>query len=277
MAGDLHRPDEFIAYPTNRVVGTIADPQHARDAIEALLQGGFAQQDIDVLHCEDDLHRPDRTGTERRFLAQFQRTLVRKLGEYRHLRLGEEFDHLRHCIEDVRAGRCVIMVLAKKREKREAAADILGSHGAEVIEFYGRWSYQSLEPHSPSPLDTPLRAAAPGPREDGTPGPVRDPSPGRTYEIDLGGTATHVRLDSESRVTILRRSAPALSHLPVTQLRPNLLMVGWQEPDRTTTVHVYDFESGEAHAIVGYGERRVRRARGTVRRVDEVAPANRPL
>lgn len=255
MASDVHQPDDYIAYPTNRVVGTISDPKQARAAIEALLQAGFAQEDIDILHGEEDLHRPNPSGAEHTFLAQFQRTLTRKLaGEYKHLRLGEEFQHLRHYIDDVRAGRCVIMVLAKKRDKREAAADILGTHGAEFIEFYGRWSWQSLEPHPAARVDSPLR----------------DATPGRTYEVDLGGTATHVRLDSESSATILRRStgSPDLSHLPVTYLRPNLLMVAWQEADRTTYVHVYDLESGEAHAVVGYGDRRVRRARGTVRPAD---------
>ena len=255
MASDVHQPDDFIAYPTNRVVGTIADPTHARAAIEALLQVGFAPQDIDILHGEEDLHRPDPAGPRHRFLAQFQRTLVRKLtGEYKHLRLGEEFEHLRHCVDDVRAGRCVIMVLAKKRDKREAAADILGTHGAEFIEFYGRWSWQALEPHPAAPVDS----------------PHRDPTPGRTYEIDLGGTATHVRLDSESTVTILRTSdgSPDLPHLPVTHLRPHLLMIAWQEADRTSNVHIYDFESGAAHAVVSDADLRVRRARGTVRRVN---------
>jgi hypothetical protein len=262
MASDVHHPDDFIAYPTNRVVGTIADPTHARAAVEALLQVGFTQQDIDVLQGEKDLHRQDSTGTERRFLAQFQRALMRTLAdEYTHLRLGEEYKHLQHYIEDVRAGRSVIMVLAKKREKRAIAADILGTHGAELIEFYGRWSWQSLEPNPG------VAVASRAQTEDAA---ASDPRAGCTYEIDLGGAATHVRLDSDTRATILRKStgAPDISHLPVTYLRSQVLMVGWQDADRTTTVHVYDFETGEAHALVGYGERRVHRARGTVRRAE---------
>lgn len=243
---DVHPPDDFIAYPTNRVVGTLVDATHAQAAIEALLQVGFARQDIDLLHGEEDLHRPNPTGADHRFLAQFQRTLIRTM--------GDEYTHLRHYIEDVRAGRCVIMVLAKKRDKREAAADILGTHGAESVEFYGRWSWHALEPHPAAPVD----------------GSLRDPTPGRTYEIDLGGTATRVRLDSESRITILGKSAGSrdLSRIPVTHLKPHVLMFTWQEAGRTTNVHVYDFESGEAHAVVSYADRRVYRARGTVRRVD---------
>jgi hypothetical protein len=241
----MHEPDDFIAYPTNRVVGTIVDPKHAQAAIEALLRVGFARQDIDILHGEDDLHRPDPTGAEHRFLAQFQRTLTRTL--------GDEGRHLQHLIEDVRAGRSVIMVLARKRDKREAAADILGNHGAEAIEFYGRWAWHSLESHPAAPPD----------------GSLLDPAPGRTYEVQLGGTATRVRLDSESRMTILRRSAgsPDLSRIPVTHLKPHLLLITWQE-DRTTNVHVYDFESGEAHGVVSHADHRVNRAKGTVRRVD---------
>ena len=71
-------------------------------------------------------------------------------------------------------------------------------------------------------------------------------------------------------MTILRRSAgsPDLSRIPVTHLKPHLLMITWQDSDRTTHVHVYDFESGEAHGVVSSANRSVHRTRGTVRRVD---------
>ena len=182
--------DAFIAYPTNHVVGTIVDPKLAQAAIEALLQVGFARQDIDILHGEEDLHRPVRPGAEHRFLAGFQRTLIQTL--------ADEYKHLQHLVEDVRAGRWVIMVLAKKRDKREAAADILGIHGAESIEFYGRWAWHSLESHPAAPDDS-----------------ITDPAPGRTYEIHVGGTETRVRLDSESQdddPSQVRRLSGSLPH-----------------------------------------------------------------
>ena len=104
----------FIPYPTNRVVGTIADAAGAHAAIQALLQAGFDPQDIDILHGEADIHRLDPTGAAHGFLAQFQRTLIRSLGPV------EEYKHLKHHLEDVRAGRFVIMVLAKEREQARA-------------------------------------------------------------------------------------------------------------------------------------------------------------
>jgi uncharacterized protein (TIGR02246 family) len=131
---------EFIPYPTNRVVGTVADANDARAAIDALLQAGFDRQDVDILHGDEDIQRLDPSGEQHGFLAQFQRTLLRIAGP------AEEYKHLRHHVDDVRAGRFVIMVLAKERDQRMRAADILNAHGAEFIGFYGRWAWQGLIP-----------------------------------------------------------------------------------------------------------------------------------
>lgn len=130
----------FIPYPTNRVVGTVADATSAQAAINALLQAGFDEQDIDILHGEAGALRLDPEGVEHGFLARFQRTLIRTAGP------AEEYTHLMRHFEDVHAGRFVIMVLAKQRERRTLAADILNTHGAEFVGFYGRWSWEGLSP-----------------------------------------------------------------------------------------------------------------------------------
>ena len=140
----------FIAYPTNRVVGTIGDDDKAKEVISALLRAGFEREDIDLLHDEKDLNRLDPTGTAHGFLAQFQRTLIRAFDL-------EEFKHLTHHVADVRAGRFVIMVLAKRRAQRIVAADILHRYGAEFVEFYGRWACEELPATAPrSPEDIPV-------------------------------------------------------------------------------------------------------------------------
>jgi uncharacterized protein (TIGR02246 family) len=139
---------DFISYPTNRVVGTVADAAKAREAIAALLQSGFQEKDIDILHGEEDVRRLDPTAANG-FLAQFKRTLIRNLET-------EEFKHLTHHIEDVRAGLCVIMVLTKRREQRIIAGDILHQHGSEFVGFYGRWAWADVPPsHRMTPADVP--------------------------------------------------------------------------------------------------------------------------
>ena len=127
----------FIPYPTNRVVVMIADADQARAAIDALLRAGFAREDIDILHDEDYFQRLDPTGAAHGFLAQFHRTLIRRLDL-------EEFKHLTQYVDAVRAGLFVIMVLAKRRGLRITAADILHRYGADFVEFYGRWSCEDV-------------------------------------------------------------------------------------------------------------------------------------
>jgi uncharacterized protein (TIGR02246 family) len=140
---------DFLTYPTNRVVGTVTDAGKAREAIDALLRAGFRDEDIDLLHGEEGLHRLDQTGAEHGFLAQFQRTMIRTFET-------NEFQHLTHHVEDIRAGRCVIMVLTKRREQRIVAGDILHQHGAEFVGFYGRWAWADVPPsHHMTPADVP--------------------------------------------------------------------------------------------------------------------------
>ena len=146
MEGNITDRGDFIPYPMNRVVGTIADASNAHAAINALLQAGFEEHDIDILHGEAGAQRLDPEGVEHGFFARFQRTLIRTAGP------AEEYTHLMRHVEDVHAGRFVIMVLAKQRERRTLAADILNAHGAEFIGFYGRWSWEGLTP-DPQPQD----------------------------------------------------------------------------------------------------------------------------
>jgi len=127
----------FLSYPTNRVVGTVADAVKAQAAVEALLQAGFDRRDIEVLHGDEGLHRLDPNGSEHGFFAHVQRTFIRTFEL-------EEFKQLTHHVEDIRAGRFVIEVLTKKRILRILAADILHQHGAEYVGFHGRWASHEL-------------------------------------------------------------------------------------------------------------------------------------
>jgi hypothetical protein len=178
MDTTTHQPGDFIAYPMNRVVGTITAAASARAAIEALLQAGVDQADIDLLHGEDDLHRLDASGVEHGFFAQFQRTLIRLAAPV------EEAAQLRHHLEDVRAGRFVIMVVAKTQERRDLVARILNSHGAEFMGFYGRWAWESISGGSAERT----RVSA-----------VEAERP-QVYETELDGGALRLRFDFQAEV-----------------------------------------------------------------------------
>ena len=205
----------FIAYPTNRVAGTITEAGAAKTAVEDLVAAGFDREAIDVLHGEQDLHRLDPSGGEHGLFAKLQRSLVRGA-------VGSEFKNLTHHVEDVRSGRFVVMVLAREPQSRDVAADILYRHGAEFVGFYGRWAYESLPPDS--------SAAASG---------------GRTYDISAGQEAIRIRL-LKGAVTV---EGPPSSSAIATPVGASLWLVSWRRDD-AVVVHVIDVSTGIAYTSV---------------------------
>ena len=246
MTTDNRNKQDFIAYPTNRVVGTIADASNARAAVEGLEAVGFARDEIDVLHGEQDLNRLDPTGQEHGFLARFQRTLIRTAAPV------EEHKHLSRHFEDIRAGRFVIMVLAKDHARREHAADILSSHGAEFIGFYGRWAYQAFEDVQSEP-----QLAS------------RESLLGRTYELRVDDVVSHVRLESERVAAISdpQRPAPEL-RATVTGIAPGIFMLSWQNTNEPVpVVRIADLAHGAAYAVLRRPDGVLQHVTGTIRAV----------
>jgi hypothetical protein len=203
----------FIAYPTNRVAGTITDADAARKAVGNLVAAGFDRDAIDVLHGEQDLRRLDPSGGEHGLFAKLQRSLVRGVA-------GSEFKHLTHHVEDVQAGRFVVMVLAREPRSRDVAADILHAHGAEFVGFYGRWAYESLPQDASEP-------SLPG---------------GRTYDISAGTEAVRIRL-TEGEATVV---GPPSSSAIATPVGAGLWLVSWRRND-AVIVHVIDVNIGVAY------------------------------
>jgi hypothetical protein len=118
------------------VVGTIADPGAAQAVVESLLATGLNLEEIEVLYGDEGMRRLDPTGKEHGLLARIQRTAFH---------WQEEDKYLRRHVEDILAGRFVIMVLTKEPEKRETVREILKSHGGRFIKFFGNWAIRSLD------------------------------------------------------------------------------------------------------------------------------------
>lgn len=101
----------------------------------------------------------------------------------------EESAHLHRHVEDVRAGRYVIMVLAKAPDRRELVAGILNDHGAEFIGFYGRWAWKAF-----------TASAA-----EASVLPERDSERAPVYETDLDGVARQLRFDLDNVTATITR------------------------------------------------------------------------
>jgi hypothetical protein len=234
---------DFIPYPTNRIVGTIDDVERVRAAIEALADAGFNPEEIDVLHGEGDLQRLDPTGEGHGFFARFQRTLIRTVGAV------EEFEHLSGHIDDVRAGRFIVMVLARKPAQRAIAAEILSSHGAESVGFYGRWAYQAFEGGQTE--------AQPGDRWHA----------GEAYELRANELVTRIRVESDTAAVISDgQGASSELRANVSRIASEIVMLSWQDESGAPIVHVVDLARGIAHAVLREPDGQLRHVTGTVHR-----------
>ena len=241
MKAETSERGAFVPYPTNRVVGTIQTAPEAQAAIQALLLAGFERDGIDVLHGESDVQRLDPTGTSHGFFAQFQRALVGTASS------AEEYGHLKQHVEDVRAGRFVVMVRVKATDQRHRAADILTSHGASSVGFFGRWAWESLQGNEQAP----------------------DPAPGRTYESRIDGTSVRVHYHSTTAATISTGVDAGATTLQatVTPVRTGVAMLSFRDGNNVLTVCVHDYENRSAYSVVADDAAGARHAVGSVRRI----------
>lgn len=233
----------FIDYPLNRVAGTISDRDDAERAVEELLQAGIEADEIDVLHGDAGLQRLDPTGADHGLLARFQRALIHIAG------VNEESAALQHHVNDLRAGRFVVMVRARTADERQAVATVLNAHRATFIGFYGRWTLRALG-------------------RDGTSNLAADqPIIVHTYEARFEGATILLRVEQGYEVEVtppglapIRTAATAIGH--------GVFITSWHEPGRQTVVQVNDADGGKAYATIVGVDGTLRQAEGTLRRLD---------
>jgi hypothetical protein len=75
------------------------------------------------------------------------------------------------------------------------------------------------------------------------------PAVGHVYEANFGSWVHHLHFASETVMTLTNAEGPFAGssetvQIAVTPIRPGVFMICWQEADKTTVVHVEDFENG---------------------------------
>ncbi|MGH8907999.1 MAG: hypothetical protein ACRD0K_16160 [Egibacteraceae bacterium] len=130
--------NEFLDYPTNRVLAVIDKPDHVRAAVENLARAGFGADAVDVLCGEEGARRLDVTGEDHGLISRLTRILQS---------FGAEHERLKRHVEELRAGRFLICVYVGEDEERKGKAHVtLNSAGAHYINYYSEWSIEQLEP-----------------------------------------------------------------------------------------------------------------------------------
>ncbi len=81
------------------------------------------------------------------------------------------------------------------------------------------------------------------------------PAVGHVYEANFGSWVHHLHFESEAVMTLTNAEGPSTEtpetvQIAVTPIRPGVFMICWQEADKTTVVHVEDFENGIVHTNI---------------------------
>jgi hypothetical protein len=69
------------------------------------------------------------------------------------------------------------------------------------------------------------------------------------YETNFGSWLFHLHFKSETAMTLTNAEGPFKGisetvQFSVTPIRPGVFMICWQEAEKTTVVHIDDFENG---------------------------------
>ena len=131
-----HQPSVQLSSPTDKLIGIIDVMPDAERARQELLGAGFA---------------PDAIGVQHGTRAAEHTVQYTDLDPFPHL---ARLLHV-HSIEHEQAvvyeqalgqGQSVIAVYAPKTEDRQRALGIMEAHNAHYVNFYGKWTIETLKP-----------------------------------------------------------------------------------------------------------------------------------
>ena len=134
----VRRPAEPVHYPTNHVVAVVDTPEQLTAAVNALKRAGFPESEV-VVGCGQDVADAVHASTGRSGLAGLAIRVAQRLGAS-----TEETELKDRYEEALRDGKIVVSVLTPDGERKERAAEILGEHGARVVNFFGRFAIEGM-------------------------------------------------------------------------------------------------------------------------------------
>ena len=132
----LNKGDDWVRYPTNKVIGSLSTTDDLKAVITELNAGGFGQEEIYVVCGQKAASNIDVTGEQHNLLGR----IYRLVEEYADMDLKLLKDYK----EELLGGHFLIGVDVDDEDERKRVADILVSHGGHRVNFFGRWAIETL-------------------------------------------------------------------------------------------------------------------------------------
>jgi molybdenum cofactor biosynthesis MoaF-like protein len=98
------------------------------------------------------------------------------------------------------------------------------------------------------------------------------PAVGHVYEANFGSWVHYLHFQSETTMTLTNAEGPFKGYIEAIQImvipiRPGVFLTSWQERDKTTVVHIEDYENGLVHTNVTQRNGTLIRRSGTLKQV----------
>jgi hypothetical protein len=131
---------EPARYPTNHVVAVLDTEDQVLDAAAALTSGGFLPSEVDVATGARAADRL-KTSVGRSGVTGLAIRIAQRLGAQ-----DEEMELKTYYEQAMRDDKFVLRVDAPTDERKGVAASILREHGAHSVNYFGRFTIETLAP-----------------------------------------------------------------------------------------------------------------------------------
>jgi len=132
----LNQDDNWLTYPTNKVIGSVSTTGDLKAAITQLNADGFGQEQVSVLCGSKAASQLDVTGERHGLLGRIYR-FVEKFGDM-DVELLDDYK------EELLGGHFLVAVDVENEDQSKHVSDILVSHGGHRVNFFGRWTIENL-------------------------------------------------------------------------------------------------------------------------------------
>ena len=130
--------EESVQYPTNRVVAILDTQDQTACAVDALVQGGFLESEVELLRGNEEADRLGG-GTGRGGLQDWFIRLTGSVGlKNAETEMKDRYE------QALRDGNTVLAILTPTDDRKDRAAQILKECGGRFINFFGRLNVERI-------------------------------------------------------------------------------------------------------------------------------------
>jgi hypothetical protein len=120
----------------NWLVGVIDDPTMAKRAVQALLQAGFAREDVLLLDGPEALKRVEAKDEQRGPLGWAHKAIASVVTD------ASSFEEM--YVQEASAGHSIINIHTDDETYIDRGSAVLKQHGAHYIKHFGPWTITDL-------------------------------------------------------------------------------------------------------------------------------------